>query len=280
MDYSSFCNEINQYIGKIQHDFRETQNIMKKTLDEFHRVCKLNHIEYQLAYGTLLGAVRDNGQIPWDYDVDVIVKYADRDKLVAALNKDLSSEYYVDAIEYDIKCESFKLRVSPKVCDISHYHLDVFLLIPAPEDEVAYKKMSARLVRLSKLRRYKVGKGYPISRRLSMEIWMKTVLGKLICCFLPLKLIDFFYHKEVEKALKINSNYYMMADIWASSWRFPKQAIDRIEEKDFLFGKYNIPEDYDTVLTIRYGDYRTYADISSRFNEWMNGCRVLGLLNK
>ena len=48
---------------------------------------------YQLAYGSLLGAIRDGGQITWDYDIDVFIPYEERGQLIEALNRDLKSEF-------------------------------------------------------------------------------------------------------------------------------------------------------------------------------------------
>lgn len=59
------------------------------TLIEFHRVCEKSNIEYELAYGSLLGAIRDNGQIPWDYDIDVFVAFKDKERLIETLKKNL-----------------------------------------------------------------------------------------------------------------------------------------------------------------------------------------------
>ena len=63
---------------KIYSEFQDYQQMAIDALNEFHRICEKNKITYQLAYGSLLGAIRDGGQIPWDYDVDVIVPYEEK----------------------------------------------------------------------------------------------------------------------------------------------------------------------------------------------------------
>ena len=75
---------------KLENDFNEFvcyQKLVLDTLNAFHNVCIQSHIDYYLAYGTLLGAIRDKGQIPWDYDVDLWVNTKMLKDLLVLLTK-------------------------------------------------------------------------------------------------------------------------------------------------------------------------------------------------
>lgn len=61
---------------------REIQLAELEVLKEFDKVCKSNDLRYSLAYGTLLGAVRHKGFIPWDDDLDVAMPRPDYNKLL------------------------------------------------------------------------------------------------------------------------------------------------------------------------------------------------------
>ena len=63
---------------RIFNDFNNYQDMILKVLYEVHRICEKNEIHYCLAYGSLLGLIRDHGQIPWDYDVDIFVPYIEK----------------------------------------------------------------------------------------------------------------------------------------------------------------------------------------------------------
>lgn len=64
----------------------ETKKRLVDLLVEFDRVCKENEIEYFLAFGTLLGAVREKGFIPWDDDIDVYISRDGMTKFVSVIN--------------------------------------------------------------------------------------------------------------------------------------------------------------------------------------------------
>ena len=62
------------------------KEVQLEILDELDRICNENGLRYYLAYGSLLGAVRHNGFIPWDDDIDVMMPYNDMVKLEAIFN--------------------------------------------------------------------------------------------------------------------------------------------------------------------------------------------------
>lgn len=77
---------------------RTIQLNLTDILIEFDRVCRKNGIQYWLDLGTLLGAARHKGFIPWDDDLDICIMKKDHKKLVKALKKDLQEPFsFIDA---------------------------------------------------------------------------------------------------------------------------------------------------------------------------------------
>ena len=75
-----------------------TDEIKKVQLDILiyvDKICKDNNIKYSLAYGTLIGAIRHKGFIPWDDDIDIVLKRSEYERLLEVLYKDDNSKYMI-----------------------------------------------------------------------------------------------------------------------------------------------------------------------------------------
>lgn len=93
---------------------RQLQLEILDIMDEIHRVCTKNKIEYCLIAGSALGICNYKGFIPWDDDMDICIKREDWDRFIEAMNKDLSDKFYFHCYEndkkYNILIPSMKVR--------------------------------------------------------------------------------------------------------------------------------------------------------------------------
>lgn len=70
------------------------QQIQIELLTEFDRICRKHNLKYNISFGTLLGAVRHKGFIPWDDDIDVTMPWEDYNKLDGIMKKELDDTKY------------------------------------------------------------------------------------------------------------------------------------------------------------------------------------------
>ena len=78
---------------------KQLQSILLEMLKDFASICEKYHLYYSLCGGTALGAVRHQGFIPWDDDVDVFMYRMDLKEFYEAFDKELSSKYDLHSME-------------------------------------------------------------------------------------------------------------------------------------------------------------------------------------
>ena len=128
--------------------------IRKNILQEFHQYCKENNLRYSLAYGTLLGAVRHKGMIPWDDDIDLIMPREDYEKLRSLFpEKDCKKQYqFVSSHNHpEIKTKigyfidyTTVTETAGKVKDYHGIHIDVYPVDVVPNGKWQQKLLFAR----------------------------------------------------------------------------------------------------------------------------------------
>lgn len=75
-------------------ELRRVQLIQLELLTEFDRICRKYNLKYNINFGTLIGAMRHKGFIPWDDDIDVTMYYKDCDRLYEIMERELNHDKY------------------------------------------------------------------------------------------------------------------------------------------------------------------------------------------
>jgi len=250
----------------VYKEFCKYRKSALETLKEFHNICISNNIHYQLAFGSLLGAIRDGAQIPWDYDVDVLVPISERDRLIECLKKQLNNDYYVVCPQTNSKCRHEIMRITPKGFRSEELHVDVFFLIGLPDDNIERKNVTSRIVEISNKRFFKC-----VSLR---GEWHGNIRKSIGLFFRKLNYIalDMQELNKVFEAIAFEfplnaCTYCTTADNWADVDVLQYDLLRETENHITSDGEFVIPTRYDEVLSAIYGDFRRLPDLSSRIKD-------------
>lgn len=243
---------------------REAQWCMLGILKEFDKICRNNNIDYWLDGGTLLGAVRHKGFIPWDDDLDVCMQAKDYPKLREALIRELPKRYILedcDSDEYffDPFC---RIKDTYSYCNYPLFEkqksqglwLDIILAEPAPP--IWYKNI--------------VDHTYgPIFRQIHNiaachnEAKWKCMTKKTISYLLyPLALLLLWIGRLWAKCL----NNGLLIHSYGSYFLLTRdlKLIYPLREIEFEGCTFYAPNDTDTFLTNLYGNYMQIPDENGR----------------
>lgn len=256
----------------------DVHHVLYDILVDIHEFCVKNDIKYSLGGGTLLGAIRHNGFIPWDDDIDVQMSRPEYERFIHSYKSRKGYRLFSREIS---GCEDVGIAFA-RVCEMERTYVDTGMgpwqkestglwidILPidgAPADEKkARRKIKNMYIgwRITRLYRAKL----PIPFSMASGILQKTrlLLRKCIAVFIPndyiLRYINKCKEYDFEKSSYL-ANYTTMQNGFRE-WQ-PKSSMENFVLHKFEDGEFYIMEDYNTSLSHLYGNYMELPPVEKR----------------
>ncbi len=253
---------------------REIQIESLNILLEFDKICQKHGIKYMLAFGTLIGAVRNKGFIPWDDDLDIWMKREDFDRFVELYENDSSISPYKlctrnNTVNYFIDIPRFSnmnfsyVTENPyeKPWDCGAF-IDLYPVDCCGNSEED-KKGKKELMNISKLYFTYMG----ISRPNPLIRLFKNVLHSFLKNIPKEKMIK-YVNRKYEKVLNDmkKRSQGTSAALFDSTVIRPvnNEWLDDLIPMEFEGHMFPVPREYDKILTLYYRDYMTLPSEDKR----------------
>lgn len=247
-------------------DIDELKKIQCEVLVAIDNYCHENNIKYSIACGTLLGAIRHKGYIPWDDDIDIYVLRKDYERLVemfpqsyvghislmtyertngwnrtyakAVDNRTIFKEYTGDDIEMGIG-------------------IDIFPIDNVPNDEEEWKRYDRRRRRLQNWK-YSLKDSRLLKNNKERPIYKTIVLAltRWLLFWLPSRLLCKYLDKIAQQYNGENCHYVFENSLGIlCKKRFRKDVFEQIVRVPFESYEFDAFANYDEYLSNAYGNY-------------------------
>ena len=254
-------------------DIREIQQMELGIMEYIHEICQKIGVKYFLAYGSLIGAVRHKGFIPWDDDMDICMLREDYEKLQDYLIANPDERYEVMSYKNNLNYvypfmkvqdnQTYLLEEDVRIDSNMGIYVDIFP-VDGYEDDSVFKDKMTRLIKKRQLSCYTF-KGITntksllnsLIRYISVIIFYFTNTNKYI------RGID-----ELAKSRKVldyeEVDYLIYKDMNKPVWR--REWLEQVTTGTFEGKEFMIPKNYHEILTSDYGDYMQLPPVELRFS--------------
>jgi lipopolysaccharide cholinephosphotransferase len=243
---------------------------------EIRRICNKFEINYFLIAGTLLGAVRHKGFIPWDDDLDIGMLRKDYDRFIEIAQTELKDDYFLQTWNTDLgygqpfakirkKRTKYVERNSRKVKCHTGIYIDIF-----PFDNVPGNTLS-KFIHDYKTRLYRRVLLDACEYSLPRPTGLKAIAYNLVLSHFRKIGIDEVkkrYHREMTKYDKCKPKYVVAI---GGAYGYKKESVkfswlNELIDIEFENNIFKAPKYYHEYLKYFYGDYMTPPPIDKRYN--------------
>ena len=250
---------------EIKYNLKEKHNELLRILDEFDTICRNNGIKYSLSYGTLLGAIRHAGFIPWDDDADLMMTREEYNKLLALPTQNATIE---------IIKTTFLDRISIKTNNPKRLYVDLFLLDFIPKSNFKYKlkrlfSIFLRCYFVNKKQLQDIKNKYSFFKRIPrFFVWLCSfVVGRVLHLVFWKKSIFKYHDRKISSVRPGESNKMKtMTDELSmmKKYTFSSELFDSYRDEVFCGRKYMCISKSKEYLTYVYGDFMTLPNEEDR----------------
>lgn len=249
---------------------RELQMIELELLIELDRICRKNNIKYNIIAGTLLGAIRHKGFIPWDDDADVAMLRPEYEKFRKACETDLDAERFYFQDNRNTRGYRWgygKLRRKNTLFLREHQEhmpydqgvfIDVFPLDGVPDNYLIRSLYNFECFCVRKILWSKVGKFA------EKNFWKKQIYSLLDK--IPEKKVFQYYHEMIRRASckKTRMVRILMFPTPNSEYGYYRNWYENSVDTVFEGRTFQGIKDYDSYLTFKFGNYMELPPVKKR----------------
>ena len=254
---------------------KDIQAVSLQIMKTVHKFCVENGIRYTLAYGTMIGAVRHHGFIPWDDDLDIIMPRPDFDRFCSSFRADgyqvISRQNRKDClISFGRVCETEATCIKTMYPWIRHQGnlgvwIDIFPVDSATDDPDCFQKMFLEVNHhLSKS--IKARKALrPLDGDRPFKYNLNTLKKKL---FIPFMKSPEYHLDEMGRIIGMtpygSTSHLTQFTFPSKEEYFDSQVMDGYHLVDFEDARFYAIDRYDEMLRIQYGDYMQLPPVEER----------------
>ncbi|ORU01446.1 Lipopolysaccharide cholinephosphotransferase LicD1 [Anaerovibrio sp. JC8] len=249
---------------------RETQEVALEVLKTITDLCEKIGSRYFLAYGTLLGAVRHKGFIPWDDDVDIMMPRPDYERLLSYFKEHAEEYPHIRLFNYD-ECPEYPYMISrfsdnryKLVVDNEKPYgmgvfIDVYPLDGLGNDYKLAVKKAKKADFLSTCCFQATRQHYSTEINTSGHKILKNILKIPVFIFSKIMGKDYFQRKlKCIKYEEYEASDYVGCGVWIVGGEedvFPRSMFTELMDSNFENYSFKIPKEYDAVLKKIFNDY-------------------------
>lgn len=244
------------------------KGIQLEILIEFARFCSTYDIKYQITAGTLLGAVRHKGFIPWDDDIDVLMLREDYEKFLNLAKQLFNTAYFVQNYKSDKKVFHYITRIRKSntlaLQDMTQHldihqgiSIDLFPVDKLPDNPLIFQAEVFILCCLNNLKALKLKKRAFRSRNkflLALKITVYFIIKPI-----PLYLFNYLKNLIIKKFYVFEGGKYSLLSASdlneLTNYTFDKKVYQEYIELEFEGHKFLSPKDYHYFLSKVFGNY-------------------------